>query len=187
MVSKTHDLGAFASLITAAVLYPPPPVGLGTALAAMIFNIIGALLPDIDQASNRLWDLLPGGNFLGKILRNLFLAHRTISHSLLGLWLTYKISQWLIPQIFNAGFIKPEIIITALMIGYISHLFMDGLTEEGIPLLFPIKLKFGLPPIKRMRIKTGHWFEKWIIFPLLIVYIIGFGFLNWQSLWNVVK
>ena len=180
MLSRTHDIGAFASLLTAAVYYHPPHLGAATILVVSIANIVGALLPDADQASNRLWDLLPAGNFIGKIFRNLFLSHRTLSHSILGFYLVYQISHWLVCRLFNSSFVDPQTIFYSLIIGYISHLIMDSLTEEGIPLLFPIRWKFGFPPVKRLRVKTGHWFENLIVFPGISLYIIWLFYTYWS-------
>lgn len=64
MTSKTHDVFAFASLLTVAAYSPPPALNLTTAGVAVVGNIVGSLIPDLDQASNRLWDLLPGGNLI---------------------------------------------------------------------------------------------------------------------------
>jgi membrane-bound metal-dependent hydrolase YbcI (DUF457 family) len=182
VVSRTHNLVAFASLATAAVYYPPNKITAATLVITLIANIIGSLLPDIDQASNRLWDLLPGGDGLGKLLKNIFLAHRTLSHSLLGVFLVCKLVYWLLPMIFNSNFIDYRIVALGLLIGYISHLAADGITEEGLPLLFPIKTKFGFPPIKSWRIKTGHWFENLVIFPGTIIYLIWLLTGNWRLL-----
>ncbi|MCX6726345.1 MAG: metal-dependent hydrolase [Candidatus Shapirobacteria bacterium] len=172
MISRTHEAGAVAALLAIVVYHTPQGLTAQTVIIALIANTIGALLPDIDQASNRLWDLLPGGNFTGKVLRNVFLGHRTLSHSILGILLVYEGSVWLISQLFNNNFVNVEVIIFALLIGYGSHLFLDGLTEEGLPLLWPIKWKFGFPPWKFLRIKTGHWVENWVVFPLLVVYVL---------------
>jgi len=57
MTGRTHDAIAFASLVTVAVLNPPVSLNVATATAAIVGNIIGATLPDIDQSTNRLWDL----------------------------------------------------------------------------------------------------------------------------------
>ena len=181
MLSRTHDIGAFATLLTATIYLQPSHLGMATVSISIIANIIGSLLPDIDQASNRLWDMLPGGNLIGKILRNIFLSHRTISHSILGLFLIYKFNYWLLFALFNQTFVNPEIIIYSLIIGYLSHLFLDSLTEEGIPLFFPIKWKFGFPPVKKWRIKTGRWFENWVIFPSISSYIL-YLFYSYSSL-----
>lgn len=174
MTARTHDLAAFASLITLAVHYPPPALNLATLFSALIACVVGSLIPDMDQDSNRLWDLLPGGDFLGKIFKKIFLGHRSISHSLLGIFLYYQFFSWLLPKFLNSLFINPQIILSSLMIGLISHLLTDSLTEEGIPLFFPFSFKTGFPPIHSWRIKTGGWFEKLIIFPGIVVYLIFF-------------
>ena len=46
----------------------------------------------------------------------------------------------------------------------------DMLTREGVPLLYPWKKKFGIPPIKLMRIKTNSWVERLFVFPGLLVF-----------------
>ena len=167
MQSRTHQTGALAGLIAVKILTNQPIPNGATVLVALIANVVGSLLPDLDQASNRLWDLLPGGNLIGKIFRNLFLAHRTISHSLLGLGIAYVINDWIIGMIFNGNLINGEIVLWSLLIGYGSHLVLDFLTDEGIPLLFPIKWKFRF-----FRINSGGWVENWIVLPLLVVAII---------------
>lgn len=182
MIAKTHNLIAFSSLLTVAIYYPPTKLALASMIIALIANIIGSLLPDIDQKSNRLWDLLPGGDGLGKILKNIFGPHRTLSHSLLGIFLVYKIIYWILPKIFNSDFIDYQIVAVSLLIGYLSHLVADGITEEGLPLLFPLKSKFGLPPIKSWRIKTGKWFEKYIVFWGTMIYL-GWLIINNFDLW----
>lgn len=182
MLSKTHDAIAFASLLSATVYIAPADLKIATIIVALIANIVGATLPDLDQAGNRLWDLLPGGNLVGKTLRHLFLGHRTLSHSLLGLFLVWKACFWLIPRLFNSTFLNPVIIIYSLLIGYISHLIADALTEEGIPLLFPLKLKFGFPPLRALRLKTGHWVEKFIVFPTVVIYTLWLAATHWLQL-----
>jgi len=187
MTSKTHDLFAFASLVTLAVYYPPSSLNTTTLAAASIGSVVGSLLPDIDQASNRLWDLLPAGNFLGRIFKKLLLGHRTISHSLLGIYLASEFLHWLLPRIFNANFLNLEIIYWSIMIGFVSHLLLDFFTEEGVPLLFPLKWKFGFPPIRQWRIETGKWFEKWVVFPLIVVYLFWFTINNKSVLLSLIK
>ncbi len=56
------------------------------------------------------------------------------------------------------------------MIGVVSHLFMDMFTKEGVPLLLPLPFKFGMPPLRRLRVTTGKWVENIVVFPLLLVF-----------------
>ena len=174
MTARTHDAFAFASLITIAAYFPPQNLTLYTLFASVVGNITGALIPDMDSAGNRLWDLLPFGNTVAKYFRLVFYKHRSITHSFLGLFLVYKLLEWVLPKLFNPSFVDPHTLLISMMIGYISHLIADGLTEEGLPLLFPFKMKFGFPPIVKWRITTGSWFEKFVIFPALGIYLFFF-------------
>src|SRR3990167_3482114 len=101
MTARTHDAFAFASLITVATIYPPTALNLYTLFASVVGNIVGALIPDMDDGGNRLWDLLPAGNFLGKIFRRVFYKHRSITHSLVGVYLIYKFLEWGLPKLLN--------------------------------------------------------------------------------------
>lgn len=174
MTARTHDLFAFASLVTVSAFFPPENINILTLIGAVLAADMGALIPDMDGGGNRLWQLLPAGEKAGKILRRIFYRHRTITHSALGAFLIFKFFSWLLPKFLNPGFINPEIILFALMIGYLSHLLADSLTEEGLPLLFPLDLNFGIPPIKRLRIKTGKWFENFVVYPAIWLYLIWF-------------
>jgi len=187
MTSRTHDIFAFASLIVAAVYLPPEKINPITGIIGSIGSIVGALLPDIDQASNRLWDLVPGGDFIGSFLRKIFIAHRTLSHSLLGISLVYGILGFILPRLLNAGEIDISIVKSAIMIGYLSHLVLDSFTQEGLPLLFPLKLKFGFPPFAKLRVKTGSWVEKFVVFPAILVFIVWFVGNNQSRIADILK
>ncbi len=187
MVAKTHNAIAFATLITFSAFYPPSSLNLPTLFGAIIANNIGGLIPDMDSGGNYLWGLLPQGKFLGRFLRKIFYKHRTITHSFLGLFLVFNFLNLLIPKLFNPSFVNPETIIVSIMIGFISHLVADSLTEEGIPLLFPLKINFGFPPIRPLRIKTGHWFENFVVFPVVWVYLFWFVYSNQNSFLQILK
>jgi len=187
MTSRTHDAFSFASLLTAAVLYPPVSLSFSTLGICLVGNIVGGLIPDMDQASNKLWDFLPAGNIIGKFGKKLFLSHRTLSHSIIGGYLLFKILEWLLPRILNPSFVDVGLILLSVMIGFVVHLLADFFTEEGIPLLFPLKFRFGFPPIASWRVKTGRWFEKLIVFPGIVAYIIWFSFDNKVTLLKILK
>jgi membrane-bound metal-dependent hydrolase YbcI (DUF457 family) len=67
------------------------------------------------------------------------------------------------------------------MIGMLSHLFMDLFTKEGIPLLLPIPIKLGVPPLKSLRLTTGKLGEKLVFFGLLI-FDVWFCSAHYQTL-----
>ena len=174
MTARTHDAFAFASLITVAAFFPPESLNLATPLVSIVGADIGALIPDMDGAGNRLWDLLPAGDKMGKILRRIFYKHRTLTHSIIGVVAIYKLLEWVLVRLLNPGFLDEKIVLAAIMIGYLSHLLADSLTEEGVPFLFPLRINFGIPPIKKWRIKTGRWFENFVIYPAVWIYLIWF-------------
>ena len=187
MTARTHDAFAFASLLTVATLYPPGAINITTLMAGLVGNVVGGLLPDIDQGSNKLWDILPAGNVLGKILRRFLWEHRTISHSLVGGYLFYKALEWLLPRILNPAYINVHVVLISVMIGYVSHLLADSLTKEGIPLFFPLKFQIGFPPIPALRIKTGGKIEKYIVLPGIAVYLFWFITGHSPEFLNLIK
>jgi inner membrane protein len=174
MTARTHDAFAFASLVTVAAYYPPESLNIFTLFAAIVGNVVGSLIPDMDDGGNRLWKLLPQGQKLGKTLRRLFYKHRTFSHSLLGMVILYKFLQWSLHRFLNPEFIDPSIVLVSIMVGYISHVIADCMTKEGLPLLYPFKFAFGIPPVKSLRIRTGSWFENFVFLPSIGLYLVWF-------------
>lgn len=174
MTARTHDVFAFACLITVAAIYPPTVLSIPTIFTSIVGNVIGSLAPDLDQASNRLWDLLPGGNLVGRVLRHAFIGHRTISHSLLGGYLLYRFLVWVLPVVFNESYVDINILLVSIMIGFVSHLIADGVTKEGIPLFFPLPFKVAFPPFRFLRVTTGSAVENWVVLPAVGGYILWF-------------
>ena len=179
MTGRTHDLAALAALAAVVVVNTPPSINLSTLLLALLANQIGGLFPDIDQPTAPFWRNLPIGNIFGKMFGRLAGGHRFITHSIIGVVLTgfglRALLGFLTPILGHAdtGFIW-----WAFMIGMVSHLCMDMLTKEGVPLLLPIPLHFGIPPLKALRITTGKWIEKLVIFPLLMAVSVALFILN---------
>lgn len=187
MTNRTHDAIALTSLVSMAIVFPPDSLNLMTLITALVAADIGSMIPDMDQAGNRLWDLLPAGDFMGEIFRKVFYGHRTLSHSILGTVLVYKALQIVLIKFLNPDFLNPDIILASIMIGYISHLIADSFTKKGLPLLFPFRLNFGLPPVKKFRIKTGKFTEKFIVFPLVWVLLIAIIYFNQDKLIEIIN
>jgi membrane-bound metal-dependent hydrolase YbcI (DUF457 family) len=170
MTGRTHDLAAFSALSFIALSQPLVPITLGTAGLAVFANLLGGIAPDIDEPTAPLWRNLPVGSVFGKVVHRLLGGHRFLSHSLLGLLIFgvgwYMLLAFLHPSMPN---IAIEPVWWAFMIGVLSHLLADSLTEEGVPWLLPLPYKFGFPPIKRLRIVTGGWFEAGVVFPGLLL------------------
>jgi inner membrane protein len=145
------------------VLFTAPLVLLvGTPLVpALLGAMFGSLLPDLDAYESRL------GNYkIGKVKpfkpvsRMLFylLGHRGVLHSLFGTALLGAIC--LLPLILLSSRTESETLlplvssVIGLLLGYLSHLVMDGCTLMGIPLWWPDKRRVHFLP-KGFRFTTG--------------------------------
>lgn len=166
MTGRTHDLAAFTALNVAfLVMHPIPDITFATTITALGANMIGGLLPDIDNATSDFWDKFRGGNILAKIVKPFVGKHRMISHSILGLVITALFLELILSWVATFVLVDMDIIWWSVMIGFVSHLITDAMTKQGIPLLFPLPWDFGFPPFKFMRMKTGGFCEKWIVVP----------------------
>jgi inner membrane protein len=173
--ARTHDLAAATSLTALIVLYSPlPTMSVATLVTAVIANQLGGIAPDIDQPTAPFWRNLPVGGVFGRIIDKMLGGHRFLTHSLLGLVVLGFLFHWLLVflQPIMHG-VNIDLVWWAFIIGMISHLIMDTLTKEGVPWLLPIPIKFGVPPIKRLRITTGKNVENFIVFPLLSVLLVA--------------
>jgi membrane-bound metal-dependent hydrolase YbcI (DUF457 family) len=90
-------------------------------------------------------------------------------------------------RILNPNYLNIQIVIISVMIGFIAHICADMLTKEGVPLLFPLPFKIGFPPFKVLRITTGKFVEKFIVFPGVILYIIWFVTYHRGELVTLIK
>lgn len=175
MIARTHDLAAITGLtVVVIILAPLPPLSLATILVALLANQLGGIAPDIDQPTAPFWRNLPIGGLFGRMVGRMLGGHRFLTHSLLGVWLVGFLFHTLL------GFLQPimpnvetEYVWWAFMIGMVSHLIMDSFTKEGVPWLLPIPIKFGFPPVRKFRITTGKFAEKYIIFPVLALILIA--------------
>jgi inner membrane protein len=187
MTGRTHDLAAFAALSYVISQQPIHSITLATAFVVLGANMIGGLTPDIDQPTGDLWNRIPAGSLFGKILAPLLGGHRYISHSVLGVVLFGFLLSLFLTKIKTILLVDMNIVWFAFMIGYISHLFMDLFTYEGVPILFPIPIKIGFPPFKILRIKTGGFIEKSVIFPLLLVVTGSIYYFNYSKFWDFFR
>lgn len=169
MTGRTHDLVAFTAMAGVVATQPVEQMSLATAFVAFSANMIGGLAPDIDQSTGALWRRIRMGRFLGKVISPVFGGHRNISHSILGIFLFGVLSKLFLMLSANVLIVDSEIVWWAFMIGVVSHLVADSFTFSGVPWLFPLPVKFGIPPIKALRFHTGSFVEKGIVFPGLII------------------
>lgn len=190
MTYKTHvSIGLTFSALIFLLIYQ---IKLEPILIVMLIisTVIGSSAPDLDTPTGELWDKIPAGSVLSRIIAPVFIGgHRHLSHSFLGMALLSFIYFLILKLLFfSPALVGISIGLTflAFLIGYFGHLFADMFTEMGVPLLFPLAYHFGIPPdpLGKLRIKTGHWFENLIIYPVvnIALLIIIFFYVRNQGL-----
>lgn len=183
MTGRTHDLAAFSALVAIVLLQPARTLTLSTVLLGILANQMGGIAPDIDQPTAPLWRNLPIGRPIGKVFDRVLGGHRFLTHSLLGVVIfgyLVKICLGLLHPLITHTDIG--LVTWAFVIGMLTHLFMDTLTKEGVPWLLPLPVKFGLPPLKSLRITTGKKVETLLVFPGLLVLIFWLMASHYQQL-----
>lgn len=190
MTGRTHDLAAFTALTFIVATQPIPQISLPTAFVALGANMLGGLSPDMDQSTSKFWHSFPTGSIVGKFISPLLGGHRFISHSIVGIALFGILSNYLLNLTRSFLLVDTNIVWLSFMIGFVSHLLADSLTREGVPWLFPIPIRFGFPPYKNLRFKTGGLIEKAIVFPILLLingYILYNYYPRFLALLHIVK
>lgn len=182
MTGRTHDLAAFTALNFIVTTQIVPAMSFSTAIIAVSACLLGGLTPDIDNKTSDFWDKLPAGNFFSGLIQPFIGKHRKISHSFLGVIFFGLLSKYLLILASQTLIVNMDIVWISFMIGFVSHLLMDALTTEGVPLLFPLPFNFGFPPIRVLRIVTGRKREKYLVFPLLII-INAYLFYSYYSIY----
>jgi inner membrane protein len=196
MLARSHVMfGLTAAVVLDGVVHisgPPletaTPVPLDLIINKVLFFslvALGALLPDIDNAQSTI------GRRFGWISKEIqhIAGHRTIFHSLLGLLLgsllALGVEQLVILFLAQRGFIFPALLIEkshfvflAVLIGCILHIAADGLTEGGVPLLWPYHKRFGFPPNPHWRFRTGDWPEYVLVYACMLLVFLGV----WQAI-----
>ncbi len=188
VIARTHDLAAITGLVAVVVVMSPlPPMSLATMIMALLANQLGGIAPDIDQPTAPFWRNLPIGGLFGKFFGRMLGGHRFLTHSLIGLtlmgFLVHLLLVFLQPIMPS---VHIDLVWWAFMIGMLSHLIMDSFTKEGVPWLLPIPVKFGFPPLRRLRITTGKFTEKFVVLPLLLIVLVALCMLFYPELLDLI-
>lgn len=185
MTAVTHQLTGITVALWVLITYPHA-VGPVLAIISIIAVMVGALTPDLDQPAANLGNRLLGAQVVGKIFNKFSGGHRHFTHSILGIFVIGYGLRWLV-----GSFLVPELasnmqfIWSAFMVGYISHIVADTMTDRGVPLLWPLPWHFQVPPgPNSIRITTGSIVEQVILRGALLLALIILIKANLQILIN---
>lgn len=194
MTRGTHQIAAFAAALGTLALAQPlllpaadsaalpdalaraaAPLGLPVseplpwpvATVYLICALLGGLAPDLDKPEG-LWRRLVAKALLG--------GHRHLSHSLLGAAVASAVIALALAIVAPLFAFPVGLLWLGFVAGYLSHLAADGLTHDGVPLLYPWGFSFGLPPWARWRVRTGGWVEQLVVSPALLTFIGWLGY-----------
>ena len=164
MTAPNHVLGGlvitglFGSFLNLNILSNPLYIGA---------TIFGALIPDIDYTKSLI------GRFfrpISKYLNQRF-GHRTITHSLAALFVSS-----LLGGVIENTFLQQTTISKIYFLGFFSHLILDMMTVQGVPLFYPFfRNPCVLPGNPNARFKTGNFQSETLIF---CFFLLSFVFLQ---------
>lgn len=118
---------------------------------------LGALFPDIDSPTSTIGSI-PGIHFVSKIL-NKTIGHRTITHDPLLISIIAILTSLHFPLCIGFWF------------GYFTHLFLDGLTKQGLYSII-LKKKIHLLP-RNIKIYSESDIAKSLTMIILFIYCAG--------------
>lgn len=124
-------------------------------ISPLIICSLSALVPDIDEPKSKLGNKLKIISYPIKII----FGHRTITHSLIGLILISVVGYLFIP------------FYQFIILGYLSHLIADLLSDYGIPIFYPIsKERFFFQIFKTGGIRENIFFLTLLVINIIIVF-----------------
>ncbi len=138
-----HVAVGASSYLYAATIYGGHPIyqnGVVFWFSGLLLTIFGSLLPDVDH---------PGSAFGSKVRfisypLSLVFGHRGITHSIWALIGMCWLGWYFLTEYINVAFL----FVPCLALGYLSHLFADALTPQGIVPFWPMKKRFRFPIVQ---------------------------------------
>lgn len=159
-----HIAVGAASYLLAATLLPEHTIvnsGVVFWYVGLFLTLLGACLPDIDHPESTIGQKV-------KIISyplSLFFGHRGITHSLIAVAAMLYCGYY-----FTTNYINTQMMfVPCVALGYLSHLFADSLTPQGIRPFYPMKKRFCIPIIQNGVIEV-------VVYVLLLSGAIWFYF-----------
>lgn len=127
-------------------------------------TIFGSLIPDIDYTKSTIGKIFRP---ISKYLNRRF-GHRTITHSLLAMF-----GSFLLFAIIEATFFDRTTTAKIYLLGFFSHLILDMMTVQGVPLFYPfLRNPCVLPGNPNARFKTGNLHSETMIFCFFLLSLV---------------
>lgn len=146
MLWRTHFAGGMLAGTGAGLLFQSDPL-----LFASVAGF-ASLLPDLDSPKSKLGRKTAPAS----ALINAVVGHRGAMHSLLAAGLISAASLFALrPLQLN------PLLSLAVTAGYVSHLLLDALNPQGVPLLWPWEKRFHASLCQ-----TGGWLDRVAFYPL---------------------
>lgn len=184
MTGKTHQAVALAAVTVGIVVTHPPVLGVVGTLLLLAATTLGALTPDIDHPSSRLWRQFPASSVVSSIARQLLGGHRNMTHSLLFAYFLLRYTHGIVAVVRPEFTLMAETVWRAYIVGFLSHLVADTMTDRGVPWLWPLPWHVGIPPgPDALRITTGSTVERRLLLPALSVFTV----VLWARYWQVFR
>lgn len=170
---KAHSVGGVCSGLAFSIATMPQENQFLYVSAITASSLLGSLLPDIDEPNSfigkKVW-------LLSKLIK-FTTGHRGVFHTL-AIVLIFPLIYFLTKD--NEIFLKLswfpyKNFIIGLIIGYLSHLLMDSMTEMGVPLLWPLTKE----KISIMKLRTNR--HEWIAIFLFVLLVIVVAMVKHQE------
>ena len=155
---KTHLAGGVLAGALVLKAYPEIDIYSLKTLGILGLASLGSLLPDLDIKGSYISNRLKISSY---ILRK-FSNHRGLSHTPIAAILFSLFIALISNKLFS--FTIPIIYLLALFSGIMSHILLDALTKQGVPLLAPLTKK----KISFTKFATGSKFETFVNFILML-------------------
>lgn len=175
MNNQTHSVGGMLagiismklgtmSAITAVTTDCPKLILAGSILAGAL---VGGLLPDLDKKNSKIGNKMK----IASAVISATTKHRGVTHAPLIHLLMYAVLATA-SVVMLTGLISAVVLsfLTGCLVGALSHVVLDAVTVQGVPLLYPIsKQKYSF-----CKIRTGRR-EELVVRVLLLVVTLFAG------------
>lgn len=159
MTAEGHIIFAIASAIFAKRAELTPVLASADWWHLVPAALLTCLLPDIDHPKSLLGQRL---KWISQPIARAF-GHRGFTHSLLAV----AVSLWLFQINVPPDWLLPADVLQGMTLGYLSHIVADMLTPAGVPLLWPIRMRFRFPVLNSQK---GNQLER-----VLCLALVGYA------------